>query len=313
MSVPLMPPLPIRRFLRPAYALLGLACLSAGWAAEDRSTADMLRERVLRMTDFLDTMLPGVLEENNITLQFKPKFVDVRAAEYVRFPLELRYGLTDRVELQGGLVPFVPNPFNGGRDHRWGPGEAKLGARFDIGQTLRFFNETTVGFETRVPIGKPPTRFNDHYTHVKPFVSAARQLLRWPSTTLYANVSYDRSVKLTERGPAPPDVTRRHILEFSPGLLFKPSEFGYFAEYRFRHIDEPTESRLAHEIQFGSIWDVPLARSEKLKLPGKWQLELAYHVEHEEGRGDDHGVSARVNWRTTLREVLEHTKVSRLW
>ncbi len=106
---------------------------------------------------------------------------------------------------------------------------------------------------------------------------------------------------------------RRHIFEVAPGLLFKPGQFGYFAEYRFRHIDEPTDTRLAHEIQFGTIWDIPLERSAKWNLPGKWQLEVAYRVEHEEGRETDHGVSARVNWRTTLREVLEHTKVSGLW
>lgn len=294
-------------------AVLGFLAATLAPAAEDKSTADMLRERVLRMTDFFDTMLPGVLDEHNITLQFRPKLVDVRDQEYIRFPLEVRYGLADRVELQGGLVPFIPNPFNEGRDHRWGPGEAKLGARYDLKRTLSFFNQTTVGFETRIPIGKPPTQFNDHYTHVKPFVSAARQLKRWPSTTLYTNLSYDRSVKLTERAPPPPDVVRRHIVEVSPGLLFKPAEFGYFAEYRFRHIQEPAEARLAHQIQFGTIWDVPLRRTEKWRLPGKWQLELAYHVEHEESRGNDQGVSARVNWRTTLREVLEHTKSTRLW
>jgi hypothetical protein len=304
-------PMPTLRFL----VLIALAALTAKGvvAAEVRSTADRVRERVLKMTDFLDTMLPGVLEERNITLHFRPKFGDLRDEEYMRFPFELRYGLTDRIELQGGLVPFTPSPFNRGRDHRWGPGEAKLGMRYDLGRTLNFFTATTVGFETRIPLGKPPVEVNDHYTHAKPFISAARELTRWPSTTLYANMSYDRSVKLTDREAPPPEVMRRHIFEVAPGLLFKPAQFGYFAEYRFRHIDEPTDSRLAHEIQFGTIWDVPLERSAKWNLPGKWQLEVAYRIEHEEGRGTDHGVSARVNWRTTLREVLEHARVGRLW
>lgn len=299
--------------LRTLFALLLAAVLCGSARAAEVTTAGArVREQMLRMTDFFDTMLPGVLEEENITLHFRPKFGDLRDEEYMRFPLELRYGLTNRIELRGGLVPFTPSPFNSGRDHRWGLGEGKLGARYDLRHALKFFSETTVGFETRIPLGNPPVEINDHYTHVKPFVTAARALNRWKATTLYANISYDRSVKLTQRGAPPPEVIRRHTLEVAPGVLYKPAELGYFTEYRFRHLQEPGDARLAHEGRIGTIWDVPLERSERLKLPGKWQLELALRVYHEEGRGTDQGVSARVNWRTTLREVLEHTRVSGL-
>jgi hypothetical protein len=307
-----MPHLRTRSLVALLSAVILLTCEAALGAEQKMTTVDRVRERVLRMTDFLDTMLPGVLDEHNMTLHFRPKFGDLRDEEYIRFPLELRYGYTNRLELQGGIVPFTPSPINSGRDHRWGLGEAKLGARYDLGAQLNFFDETTVGLETRIPLGKPPVELNDHYTHVKPFISAARTLLKWPSTTFYSNISYDRSVKLTRRAAAPPEVIRRHIVEVSPGLLFKPAQLGYFAEYRFRHIEEENDERLAHEIQFGTIWDIPLERSEQWRLPGKWQLEVAYKVGHEEGRETDHGISARVNWRTTLREVLEHAKSARL-
>jgi hypothetical protein len=290
-----------------------LAPMGAALGAESSSTADRVREQVLRMTDFFDTMLPGVLEERNMTVHFRPKFGDLRDEEYMRFPVELRYGLTDRWELQGGLVPFTPNPFNRGLEHRWGPGEAKLGARYDLRSLVPFFDDTTVGIETRIPLGRPPIYLNDHYTHLKPFVAAARKLHIWPSTTFYANLAYDRSVDLTHRAAPPAEVVRRNIFEVAPGILFKPSELGYFAEYRLQHIREDTGWYFAHQVQFGAIWDIPLTRTQNWKLPGKWQLELAYRISHDEGRDMDQGVSARVNWRTTLREVLEHTKVSGLW
>lgn len=304
-----MPHLVLRqiRSLKLAFLLASSAVLASA-AGPGSSTADRMRDGVLRMTEFFDTMLPGVLDERNITLHYRPKFGDLRDEEYMRFPIELRYGYTSKLELRAGLVPFTPNPFNSGRDHRWGLGEARLGARYDLGKKLRFFDDTTVGLETRVPLGKPPVEVNDHYTHVKPSIVGARQLLRWPSTTFYANMAYDRSVKLTKRGEPPPEIVRQHIFEAAPGLLFKPSELAYFAEYRFRHITEPTDQRLGHWIQFGTIWDIPIDRTERFRLPGKWQLELAYRVGREEGRSTDHGISTRVNWRTTLREVLNATK-----
>lgn len=298
--------------LRILFLLLAAGLQASAIGAGLTSTAGRVREQVLRMTDFLDTMLPGVLEEKDITLHFRPKFGDLRDEEYMRFPFEVRYGLTDRTELQAGLVPFTPSPFNRGRNHRWGPGEAKLGARYDLRHAFTFFRETTIGFETRIPLGQPPIGVNDHYTHVKPFVSLARELTRWKATTVYANVSYDRSVKLTDRSPPPPEVIRRHVITVAPGLLYKPDELGYFVEYRFRHLDEPGETRLSHELRVGTVWDIPLERSERWHLPGKWQLEFALRGEHEESRGTGQGVFARVNWRTTLREVLEHTRISGL-
>jgi hypothetical protein len=297
---------PATRAAQFRFAAIWLAAaLAARGADAARSTGDQVRDQVLRMTEFFDTKLPGVLGPRNVTLSFKPKFGDLRDEEYIRFPIEVRYGLTDRWELLAGLVPFTPSPFNSGRDHRWGPGEARLGARYDLLAALPFFDDATVGIENRFPLGQPPVEINDHYTHVKPFLTAARTLRRWQLTTFYINLAYDRSVKLTDRSPPPPEVLRRHVIEAAPGLLYKPGQFGYFGEYRFRHIHEdPSDNRLAHEVQLGAIWDVPLARSADWKLPGKWQLELAYRVEREESRGTDHGISARVNWRTTLREVL---------
>jgi hypothetical protein len=244
-----------------------------------------------------------VLDEKNATVSFSPKFSDLRDEEYVRFPFDLRYGVYPKWELIGGLVPFVPNPINSGREHRWGMGEAKLGVRHDLGPCLGF-DESTAGFELRVPLGKPPIELNDHYTHAKPYVALSRTLRRFPKTTFYTNLAYDRSVELTHRGEPPAAVTRRNVIEVAPGLLYRPSEIGYFTEYRWHHITTETENHLRHEGYVGTIWDVPLARTRGWRLPGKWQLELAAKAIQEEGFGRDYGLTARVTWRTTLREVL---------
>jgi len=287
-----------------ATALLFLPLGPAFGATPAAGNSDGARERVLRMTDFVDTILPGTLGARNLTLHFTPKFGDLRRREYIRYPIELRYGLSDRWDLTGGLIPFGSNPFNRGRDHRWGPGEIKLGARYDVAGRLGFFDQTTLGLETRIPVGKPPVELNDHYTHIKPLLATARTLRRWPDTTLYSNLSYDRSVVLVTRGEPPPGVVRRNIISVWPGVLYKPSEFGYFAEYRFSHIAEELDWHLAHEIRGGTIWDVPLARSEKWRLPGKWQAELAVKASQVEGHGTDQGVIIRIGWRTTLREIF---------
>src|ERR1041385_6311726 len=125
--------MPRPRFL--SISCLALLLFSSSSASEPSTapdtanTAERLRRGVLRMSEFFDTMLPGVLQEHNVTLHVTPKFSDLRDHEFVRYPFELRYGASQNVELSGGLTPFSPQPFNRGRDHRWGLGEAKLGLR----------------------------------------------------------------------------------------------------------------------------------------------------------------------------------------
>lgn len=269
---------------------------------QNQSLTSRMREDLLRMDNFFDTMIPGTLGDSNIILKFSPKFSDLRDNEFVRYPFELRYGLAPRWELFGGLTPYHPNPFNRGRDHRWGFGQARLGIRYDLGRFLGVYDEATVGFEARSPLGTPPLVIIGRYTHLRPFLSTARKLRRVPHTTFFTNFSYDREVETP--GREQPSIPEVHIAEVAPSLLYKPGEFGAFTEYRFRYITHPTGSRNAHASKVGVLWDMPLARTKRLKLPGKWQLELAYKYNREEGFETDQGVTARVSWRTSLREVL---------
>jgi hypothetical protein len=295
-------------FWRSGLAGLALSGLPGVAAAADSPGG--VRDRLLRITDLFDTSLPGTVGRRNVALYFMPRMADFRDREYIRLPFDARYGVGEEWELTGGVAPFIPNPFQAGPDHRWGPGELKLGVRRDLGRLPGWFDETTAGFEMRSPVGKPPTRLNDHHTHLKPFVAATRNAGGWPDTMVYANLSYDHSVRLWRRGPIPPEVVRRNVVELVPGLLYQPGPYGVFAEYRVRRVAENSAWYLTDEARVGLLWDVPLARSEKWRLPGKWQVELVYKHEFSttRDREPDQGPALRVNWRTKVREVLASPK-----
>lgn len=271
-----------------------------------------MRGDMMEMTEFFDTVLPGTLRKYNMVLDFSPKFSDLRNREFIRYPFELRYGASDQLELFAGMTPFSPSPFNSGYEHRWGPGEVTLGFRRDLEDSIPFFDQATFGLETRTPVGKPPFDLNEGYAHVRPFMTATRRL-QWPHTKLYTTLSYDREVDTPGRTrPSPPKVIRQHIAQVSPGFLYKPGEYGGFVEYDFRHLDEIDGYRLSHGGELGMIWDIPMQKSKAWKLPGKWQVEIAYRLIKEEGRSIDQGIITHVRWRTTLREVLDSDLSRRL-
>jgi len=97
-------------------------------------------------------------------------------------------------------------------------------------------------------------------------------------------------VELTHRSAPPPEVIMRTNTSRSGARsAFQTKRIRLFRRISFPPYHGEKEWHLAHEVRFGTIWDIPLARTESWRLPGKWQLELAYKVSQEEGRGTDQG------------------------
>jgi len=300
----------LRRLLRAAPVALAALTVPLGAATDPESVPSpsaltSMREDLLRMNEFFDTTLPGTLGKYNVVVEYTPKFVDLRDHEYVRYPIEIRYGVHENWELFGGLTPFSPNPFKRGRDYRWGAGFARLGVRHDVGKFFGLYDQVTVGLETRAPLGQPPFFLIDRYGHIRPFILAARKL-PWPHTTFFTNYSYDRAVDTPGRGTPPIELPRVHIAEIAPSVLYKPGEFGGIAEYTYRYFQGGEPHHFGFEYQVGAVWDVPLVRSQAWRLPGKWQAELAYKISDEQSVGESRGIALSVRWRTTLHEMMNY-------
>ena len=270
-----------------------------------------MMEDILRMREFFDTTVPGTMKKFKLVFSFSPRSSDLRKGEYIRMATTLRYGLASRWEIYGGLTPFVPSPINDGVEHRWGMGEAKLGLRYNWGHWGKLFDNVTVGLEGRTPLGKPPPTLIDSFGHLVPFINTSRPL-PFDYTTLYINLVYDRAFDAPLRENPPPGILRRHVFIASSSALYKPGEFGASVSYSWRVFDDEHVGRhFGHEIKAGPIWDLPLWRTQSWGLPGKWQVELAGRVTFEEGLPVDKGISARVRWRTSVREVFSKKSYQR--
>jgi hypothetical protein len=272
-----------------------------------------MMEDLLKMREFFDTTVPGTLKKYNLVLGFSPRASDVRKGEFVRLPATVRYGLSNRWEISGGVTPFCPNPIDNGKDHRWGMGMAGLGLRYNWGHWGQLFDQVTIGVEGRTPLGKPPVDLIDYQAHVRPYINTSRPL-PIPHTTLYTNVSYDRSLDAPWRQhePLPEGVLTTHVFTVTPSILYMPGEFGAFLEYNWRwYRVNQMGTHFGHEFKIGPIWDVPLWRTQSWGLPGKWQVELGARLTLEEGHDPAEGVSVRVRWRTSLHEVFSKKSYER--
>ncbi len=261
-----------------------------GWAAP-----------VFRVNEFFDTTLPGTLDPFDLALDIRPRLGDFVGRHFIRFPMELRYGWTDDFEIISGWTPVTPNPFRSGDGRKWSPGEAGLGFRYNLDARVEQVPIATFSLYGRTPLGRPPTDLIDGYAHVEPRLALMRPFLE-ERIFLVLNLVYDRSFNPPGHSrPDPGEVTRQHIAEVIPGVIYMPGELGYVLQYTFRHIDEPMEDRLAHAYRAGIIWEVPRERSAQWNIPGTWQIEASYELTDEEERSLDHAILLRARVRLELR------------
>ena len=259
------------------------------------------QQESLKMNEFLDVRLPGGTARKHLVFSFEPKLGDFFRREYVQYPFELRYGVTNSLEAYAGMTPIMANPFIAGPDRRWGFGMAKLGVRYTIAPKHFYFSKMTFGVEGLAPLGQPPVSLIDHYTHVKPYVTVSRELTMVRHTTFFTTVSYDRVLHTPFHNAIPPGVIKKNIFEVAPGLLYKPSQYGAFFEYGWQIVDQHEGQHLVNSYVIGGLWDIPMERSERWGLPGKWQCELGYRSRNEQGVEPDRGLYARVRWKINLK------------
>ena len=189
--------------LPPVHRLLaGLPVATAlGTAPAPELPPAPLETRMLRLTELLDTRLPGVLGVDGVMLRLQPRLGDLRDRDYVRLPLELRRGLAERTELALGLTPFTANPFRRGRDHRHGPGEGRIEFRRELGL---------------------PAALNDGFAHLTPKLAVSRPWPGWPPALAYAELRYDRGLPYPARLAELRGARRRWDATVASGRLYQP-------------------------------------------------------------------------------------------
>ena len=257
--------------------------------------------------EFFDTTLPGTLAPYDLSLEFRPRLGDLPRRGFIRYPFTLRYGYAEGLEIGSRFTPVSPNPFRSREEERkWSLGEIAPFVRVDIPSPwLRIWDQATLEFRLRQPLGRPPERLIDGHTRIEPILTFSRTIVDDPHTILYLSLKYDYAVGAWGRSKPDPDrVLRQDIFEISPGVLYKPEQLGYFFQYTLRHTDEPTEYRIAHVYHAGVVWDVPPEQSQSLRLPGRWQVEAGYELTDEQRRSVNHSITVRIRWRGDLKALL---------
>jgi len=244
-------------------ALFSLAAIAVNAqenaSASGASPAPDERDTISRIRDLFEIDLPMTERTGQIKFSFQPHFRDLIDKSYLRTPLELRWGVNSHFELNS----YIDTYFTHGLRHDGaGDGVSALhfGAKYAWLEWLKPTWETSVGFNTSIPVSRPPLELTDGHDHLTPYIVFGRRLDVVPGLTEIFNFGVD----FISASPTPGNFGRNephsNSLSFRPGLLYDRGPWHYTLE-----VDGTTTRYLgsgSHDfltIRPGIVWDLPKA------------------------------------------------------
>jgi len=227
----------------------------------------------LRIRGVFDTALPGVEKKNRLKLIIHPHFGDLHRKDYLRAPIGLRYGLTQRWEVTGevetyfshglGDVPFL---------HKEGISNYHFNTKYNLGKNLWRGWDTGVGFDYITPAGTPPEDISDGLEH-----RFSRHLESRRDIRVFWGLNYD-TVSATG---LPVTLDDNELgddnLSLNAGIVWQRPKLTYTFETTFASTRVVGDlERDVVTIRPGIVW--PLPQRYTFKKTGQWLLGMAPRV-----------------------------------
>lgn len=223
---------------------------------------------ISRIRDLFDIDLPMTELPGQVRLSFQPTFRDLINKYYLRVPLELRWGVNDQLEINSYTETYFHHGLRKG-DSSYGISALHFGAKYAWLEWLKPTWDTSVGFNSSIPVSRPPAGLTDGHNHFTPYIVLGRRLANVEGLSGFINVSTDFISASSTPGEFGRNRPHSNSLTAAPGLLYDHHDWHYTLEL------DATTTRIIgsgrHDfltIRPGVVWDLP--RALVLHSRGRW-------------------------------------------
>jgi len=221
-----------------------------------------------RFPGLFEIDLPKTERRGNIRFIFQPRFRDLLDKSYLRIPFEFRWGVNDHFELNSDIDTYGPH---GLRKATTGYGLSTLhfGAKYAWHVWLKPTWDTSVGFNSTIPVSRPPVELTDGHRHLTPYIVFGRKVDGVKGLSGFIHTSIDFIAKSPTLGNFGRNEPHSDSLTVTPGLLYNRKVWHYTLE-----VDCATTRLIGtgnHDfltIRPGVIWDLP--KSLVFHARGRW-------------------------------------------
>ena len=130
---------------------------------------------ISRISGLFEIDLPKTERRGAIRFVFQPSFRDLISKPYLRIPLEFRWGVNDHFELNSDIDTYFNHGLRSGNSG-YGFSALHFGAKYAWHEWLKPTWSTSVGFNTSIPVSRPPIELTDGHNHFTPYIVFGRKL-----------------------------------------------------------------------------------------------------------------------------------------
>jgi hypothetical protein len=231
------------------------------------SPADLLP--VNHIQGLFEIELPKTERRGDIRFDFQPTFRDLLDKPYLRTPIDVRWGATDRLEINGEFDTYFVDGLRHSSQGGYGFDALHLGAKYALLEWLGPAWAVSVGGNVSVPVSRPPIELTDGHNHATPYIVFGRKLGWVDGLSGFVQTSVDFVSKSSTPGNFGQNEPHSDSVTLTPGLLYHRKAFYYTLE-----TDIATTSVIGKgrhnflTIRPGVIWDLP--KQLKLGAKGHW-------------------------------------------
>jgi hypothetical protein len=212
---------------------------------------------LFRMPGFFEIEMPKTTRRGEVTFDFQPRFRDLINQDYLRIPLEFRWGVNNHFEINFTADSYVDNVF---RQSHSGSGFSAVhfGTKYAWHQWLRPTWDTSVGFNSSYPVSRPPIQLTDGHNHFTPYIVLGRKIDDINGLSGLITVSVDLLSKSSTPGNFGRNEPHGKSFTVRPGLLYDRGPWHYTLEVgatTTRFIGGGDHDFL--QIRPGVFWDLP--------------------------------------------------------
>ena len=271
-----------------------------GPAAPSQSVGLMTRVRGLFDIDLPNLNPPGTFE-----LVFNPHVSDLVRRGYLRTTGGLRWTVNDHLSFDAEADTYV-NTRQQAVSYGYGVGQARGGVKYVFMQWPKPEFETSVGFDTSIPVGHPPIDMTDGLNHFTPNFVVQYHPPTHPRWTTFAGTSVDLLYASTVRGTIGQNLPHDDSIAFNGGAVYDMGQLKWTLQTTYTTtavISNRPENFF--DVRPSVLWFVP--RRFTLNYKTQWVLGLGVHASW----GPDGfylNTNGRIRAEITFRQFLQNIR-----
>jgi len=226
-------------------------------SAASPASAPPEQSTIPRIPDLFQIELPVTEQSGQVKLSFLPHFRDLLNEDYLRVPFEISWGVNDHFELNSYTDTYFDHGLRKG-DGGYGISELHFGAKYAWLEWLKPTWDAGIGFNSSIPVSRPPLTLTDGHDHFTPYIVFSRKLDGVPGLSGVFNVSTDFISDSSTPGVFNRNEPHSNSFTVSPALLYDHLAWHYTLEVdctTTRVIGSGSHDFLT--VRPGVFWDLP--------------------------------------------------------